>query len=72
MNDLSAGLRSEMNDLRVGLRSEMTDLRSEVGGLRSEMTTKLASVDADIRVLKWGQGVTVAAVLAILLKTFLH
>jgi hypothetical protein len=29
-------------------------------------------VDADIRVLKWGQGVTFAAVLAILLKAFLH
>jgi hypothetical protein len=36
------------------------------------MTTKFASVDADIRVLKWGQGVTFAAVLAILLKAFLH
>jgi predicted nucleic acid-binding Zn-ribbon protein len=72
MSDLRTDLRSEMNDLRVGLRSEMGDLRTEVGGLRPEMTTKFASVDADIRVLKWGQGVTFAAVLAILLKGFLH
>ncbi len=32
----------------------------------------VADIKSDLRVLKWGQGVTFAAVLAVLLKLFVH
>jgi hypothetical protein len=32
----------------------------------------LADIKSDLRVLKWGQGVTAAGVLAILLRLFVH
>lgn len=32
----------------------------------------VADIRADLRVLKWGQGVTFAAVLAVLVKLFIH
>ena len=54
-------VREAINNLRTALQTEIHDLRAETTDMRG-----------DIKVLKWGQGVTFAAVLAILLKLFIH
>jgi hypothetical protein len=66
------GARAELAHESNAIRTEMAQGFASVRGDRDDMRSEMVDMKSDIKVLKWAQAVTIAGVLAILLKTFFH
>jgi hypothetical protein len=66
------GYEHEFAEVHADIAGVRSDLRAEITALRNDRRTGFADVRADLRLLKWGQATTLAGVVAILLKLFIH
>jgi hypothetical protein len=57
---------------RPGYEQEFAAVRGDIADLRADIRAGFADVRSDLRHLQWGQAATLAGVVAILLKLFIH